>query len=159
MKKVISLLICLILTFSFAAAEQTVTLPGTGYAVDLPDGLRYSAPEIADEGVHAWVSDTLEMDCQVYPREKVAAFGETGSLRESAEKLAEKGAEVELRDVNGIEMLVYRLKDSADGAPGIGYVFEYGDMIVEVIFWYATQEAADETKTIMESIRNTDSPT
>ena len=50
-------------------------------------------------------------------------------------------------------MLVYRLTDRADGAQCIGYVFQDRMQIVEIFFWYATQEAADETKVIMETIR------
>ena len=52
---------------------------------------------------------------------------------------------------NGI--IPHRVTDETDGTPCIGYVFEDGDRIIEIFFWYATQEAADTTKTIMESIR------
>ena len=152
MKKGFSLLICMILLLSCAAAEQTVFLPQSRYALILPDGMAYSAPEEEDFGVKAFISDTLEMDYRSYPREEAAAFGLMPTMRESAETLAAQGADVELRDVNGIEMLVYRVTDDADGAPCIGYVFEDGDQIVEVFFWYATQDAADMTKKIMETI-------
>ena len=152
MKKGFSLLVLLILLFGCAAAEQTVFLPQSRYALTLPDGMVYSAPEPEDFGVRAFVSAALEMDYRSYPREEAAAFGLMPTMRESAEALAALGAEAELREVNGIEMLVYRVTDDADGAPCIGYVFEDGDRIVEIFFWYATQEAADLTKQIMESI-------
>lgn len=157
MKKWIGLLICMILLFSFAAAEKTVTLPGNRYVIDVPDWMKYSEPEEEDNGVQAYISDTLEMDYLTYTHEEAAALGFSDTLRETAEKLTAVGVEAELYEVNGIEMLVYRLSDEADGAPGIGYAFADGDRIVEVIFWYATQEAADYTRQIMETIRESNS--
>lgn len=157
MRKTVSILIFLILMFSCAAAEQTVGLPESRYAVTVPDGMEYSEPVETDMGVQAYVSETLEMDLRSYPREEAAAFGLMQTMRESAEKLKAEGADVELREVNGIEMLVYRLTDITDGAPCIGYVFEDGERIVEVFFWYATQEAAEMTKRIIETIRENDS--
>ena len=75
------------------------------------------------------------------------------TYRQGLEEQAAKGSDVEIRTVNGIEMLVYRVMDEADGAPCIGYAFVDGTQIVEVFFWYATQEAADLTKRIIETIR------
>ena len=152
MRKAVGLLICIVLLFSCAAAEQTVAPPESRYVIDVPAEMEYSAPEAEDLGVHAYISETLEMDYRSDPREETA-FGQAASLRETAETLAAGGADVEMREVNGIEMLVYRVTDEADGAPCIGYVFEDGDRIIEIFFWYATQEAADTSKAIMESIR------
>ena len=56
--------------------------------------------------------------------------------------------------MNGIKMVCVRMKDESDGAPGIGYIFEDGDLMIEIDFWYATQEAAEKTKLIMETIRS-----
>lgn len=150
MRKMISLLICLTFLFGCAAAEQSVLLPGSRYVIDIPDHMEYSEPEEGDFGVEAYVSDTLEMDYRSYP---ASESGLMPTLRKSAEWLAENGVNAELYDVNGIEMLVYRVTDKADGAPCIGYVMMDGTQVVEVFFWYATQEAADITKRIMESIR------
>lgn len=152
MKKTVSLLICAVFLFGCAAAEQTVVLPESRYVIDVPDGMEYSAPEDGDLGVHAYISEALEMNYRSDPREETA-FGQAASLRETADTLAAGGADVEMREVNGIGMLVYRVTDETDGTPCIGYVFEDGDRIIEIFFWYATQEAADTTKTIMESIR------
>ena len=156
MRKTVSILIFLILMFSCAAAEQTVGLPESRYAVTVPDGMEYSEPVETDMGVQAYVSETLEMDYRSDPREETA-FGQAASLRETAETLAAGGADVEMREVNGIEMLVYRVTDETDGTPCIGYVFEDGDRIIEIFFWYATQEAAEMTKRIIETIRENDS--
>ena len=155
MKKVFCLLILFALLPVFAAAEQEVLLPGGRYAVDVPDRMTYSAPEAGDSGVEAYISDTLEMDYLSYPKSEWLRQGMKESLRETAEELASQGEEIELRSINGIEALCFRVTDGADGTPCIAYVFEDGETLIEINFWYATQEAADETKQIMESIRQT----
>ncbi len=153
MKKAICLFICTVLLFCSAMAELTVALPESRYVIDVPDGMKYSPPEPKDNGIEAYISETLEMDYRSYSREEALAIGFSENLQETAELLAAAGAEAEIYEVNGVEMLVYRFTDEADGAPGISYAFADGDRMIEIIFWYATQEAADMTKTIMESIR------
>lgn len=153
MKKIASLFICMILLCGIAAAEQNVSLPGGRYMLDLPDGMKYSAPEPEDYGMEAYTSDTLEMDFVSYPKEDAIRQGMAETLQETAENLTASGEEAELREVNGILMLVFRMTDEADGASGIGYVFEDGERIIEINFWYATQEAADRIVEIMSSIR------
>ena len=153
MKKAVSLLVFMALLFSCAAADQAVELPGNRYVIFLPEGMKYSAPAEGDARVQAYISEELEMDYLAYSREEATGFGMLPTLRETAEKLKENGTEAELREAGGVEMLVYRLTDDADGAQGICYVFEDGDTVIEVIFWFATQDAAERSKTIMESIR------
>ena len=152
MKRAISFLICTVLLLGSAAAEQTVVLPESRYVIDVPDELKYSPAEDGDEGIEAYISDTLEMDYCSYPTAEDAP-----TLQERAEKLVAGGTDAEIRNVNGIEMLVYRITDEADGAPCIGYAFMDGNRIVEIFFWYATQEAADLTKNIMETIHENNS--
>ena len=60
--------------------------------------------------------------------------------------------DVELRKVKDTELLCFRTSDEADGASCIGYVFEDGEWMVEIDFWYATEEAAKLTTTIISSI-------
>ena len=153
MKRIISLLACLILLFSCAAAERMVSLPNSRYVIDLPDWMAYSPPEPEDYGVEAYISDTLEMDFVSYLKADAVKQGMAETLRETAENLVSRGAEAELREVNGIEMVFFRMQDDADGAPGAGYVFEDGDWVIEIDFWYATQEAADRITEIISSIR------
>ena len=154
MKKGFALLICTALLFAgCAAADQAVMLPGNRYMIDIPDGMAYSGPQGGDGGIHAYVSGTLEMDYMSYPVEDTAAPDPSENLKDRAKKLTAAGVEVELRQVNGIDMIVYRIADETDGTPGIGYVLEDGGMVVEVIFWFATQEAADLSQRIMETIR------
>ena len=153
MKKIISLFICVILLCGSALAEQTVSLPNSRYTLELPDGMKYSMPEPEDYGMAAYTSEALEVDYVSYLKADAVRQGMAETLRETAEILAESGEETELREVNGILMLIFRMTDEADGASGIGYVFEDGDWIIEINFWYATQEAADETERIISSIK------
>ena len=153
MKKIVSLFICVILLCGAALAEQTVSLPNSRYTLILPDGMKYSMPEPEDYGMAAYTSETLEMDYVSYLKADAVRQGMSETLQETAESLVSSGEEAELREVNGVLMLIFRMTDEADGAPGIGYVFEDGDWIIEINFWYATQEAADETERIISSIK------
>ena len=154
MKKVICILAFVILALPVCAcAVQEVFLPNSRYAVDVPDWMDYSDGVDGNTSIDAYVSKDLEMDYLSYRREEAGQAGRGMTLLETAKKQREAGSDVEIRKVNGIEMLVYRLMDEADGAPCIGYVFEDGDMLVEIIFWYATQEAADETMKIISSVK------
>ena len=85
MKRIISLLACLILLFSCAAAERIVSLPNSRYVIDLPDWMAYSPPEPEDYGVEAYISDTLEMDFVSYLKADAVKQGMAETLRETAE--------------------------------------------------------------------------
>ena len=155
MKKIIGLVVCLMMLVSgFAMADQTVELlPGLGYVVDLPDDMEYVSPEASENGVETYFNNDLEMDCFCYPKSEAENLGMAETLKETVNVLKEKRWEAELRKVNRITMVCVRMKDESDGAPGIGYIFEDGDLMIEIDFWYATQEAADRTVQIMSSIR------
>ena len=153
MRKLISLLICLAFLTGCAAAEQEAVLPGGHYALSVPDWMDYSDPVDGDAGVEAYVSETLEIDFISYTKEEAVFRGMAETLQETAEERKEQGADVQLRRVGGIQMLCYRITDEEDGAPCIGYVFEDGDRMIEIAFWYATPEAADTAREIMETIR------
>jgi len=149
--RLFSALFCLILlgclTLAGAAlADQTVNLPESSWSLLLPDGMTYDPPLEGEDCLFAWVSDTLEMDVFRYPAGKA-------TLREMAEQLVSAGQEAELRNVSGVEMLCYRAVDtSLDQAPCIGYAMREGESIIEICFWYATQEAGDLTEQIISSI-------
>lgn len=153
MKRIISLILLMGMLAGCAAAEQAVELPGGRYVIDVPDWMDFSDAVDGDAGVDAYVSVDLEMDYIAYPKAEAVNLGMKETLRETAQERAAEGADVQLRKVNGIEMLCFRTCDEEDGAPCIGYVFEDGDLLIEIDFWYATQEAADETKKIISSIR------
>ena len=153
MKRAFCLLVCAALAFSAAAlADREVQLPNSRYAIDVPDWMRYSPPGEGDSGVHSWYSEMLEINYTAYRKADAVSQGMPETLREAAEQRSAAGADAELRSVNGIEMLVFRTTDEEDGAPCIGYVFEDGDWLVEVDFWYATKEAANQTAKIISTI-------
>jgi hypothetical protein len=142
----------IILMTGCATAERSVELPHSHYVIEIPDWMRYSEAEDEYNGVEAYVSEMLEIDYTAYPKAVLIAPGAAESLREVAEESAAKGNEVELRQINGIEMLCFRTMDESDKAPCIGYVFVSGEWIVEVDFWYSTEEAANLTTNIISSI-------
>ena len=151
-RNIFVLSICMIQVFSCALAERSVALPNSRYVIEVPDWMRYSEPGEEYEGVEAYLSEMLEINYTSYPRATMIGSGAAGSLREVAENSVAKGKEVELRSVNGIEMVCFRTIDESDKTPCIGYVFEDGNWIVEIDFWYATKEAAKLTATIISSI-------
>ena len=151
-KTLLCAVICILLVSGTALADREVALPESRYSITVPDWLRYSEPGEADGNMHALVSDLLEIDYTSYRKEEIAKAGMPGTLREIAEYRTAAGAEAELRKVNGIEMLCFRAKDETDGAACIGYVFEDGDRMVEVDFWYGSREAARLTAEIISTI-------
>lgn len=153
MKKVVLLAICLMMLCGTAMADQTVDLPQSRYVIDIPDDMDYESPEASENGVETYFTYDLEMDCFCFPKSEAGNLELADNLKEIARMLKEKGNEAEVRKINGIQMVVFRMKDEADNAPGIGYIFEDGDLMIEIDFWYASQEAADRTTAIMSSIR------
>ena len=153
MKKIIGLMICLMMLFGIAMADQTVDLPQSRYVVDIPDDMDYESPEASENGVDTYFTYDLEMDCFSFPKSEAGNLEMADNLKDIAKLLKGKGNEAEVRKVNGIKMVVFRMTDEADNAPGIGYIFEDGDLMIEVDFWYASQEAAELTEKIMASIR------
>ena len=146
---ILLLALCLLLGTAYGAlAEQVVRLPGTGCELTLPDDMQLheSRSDDADSGMlFAYLSPALEIDFFTYTAD--------GDLRIAAENMAAAGREAELRTVNGIEMICARLHDGTDNVDGVTYAFRAGEKIVEIIFWYSDQEAAELTKTIIASLR------
>lgn len=153
LRRLVCFFICAGMLLGCAAAEQEVVLPGGRYAVDLPDWMEYSDAVDGEAGIEAYVSKDLEMDYFIYSREAAAEQGMTGSLREIAKARKQAGMDAQVRKLNGMEMLVYRMVDEEDETPCIGYLFEDGEWLIEIDFWYATEEAAEQTKEIISSIR------
>lgn len=160
MRSILALLLLLIPVLAAGRAEQaeqvtqTVQLPGSPWAVSIPKEMRYDGPRNGDGScVFAyWLPDgtgngaRMEIDFFFYASEGM-------NLPEAARAMAEAGMDVEIREVNGIEMICGTGEDPADGAPCISYGMLTGDRIVEVVFWCSDQETADLSKRIMESIR------
>ena len=138
MKKWIALILCLLIPVCGALADQQIQLPGEHYSLTLPDGMQYSPKNNKDQ--------------KQSPNFQYASGGVT--LKKVAESMQEKGHSVSIQSVNGLELLCYTdVVDDADGASCIGYVLMDGDQVVELAFWYATQDAMKQTETIISSIR------
>ncbi len=136
-----------------ALAEQKVQLPESSYRLTVPDGMEYDGPgDIPDDAAFAWVSGELGLDIQFFrqPNDGGAA------LQAMADVIIGDGVDAEIRRINGIDMIAYRVADPQDppeqGMKCIGYVFLDGDAAQMICFWYATQEAADLTADIIGSI-------
>ena len=133
-----------------AAAEKTVRLPGSRYAVTLPDGMTYDGPTPGSDEAFAWVNEEIGLEISFFRYEK--------SLTELIATLLQQGAEdIQMTSVRDADMLAFRFPPADEsGMKGIGYLLQDGDAMLGVLFWYATREAADLTKIIMESIEVTE---
>lgn len=145
MKKVICIIIALLTLLTAALADQTVSLPG-GFTLTVPDSMVYDGEKGDDSDFcFAYVSEQLEMD--------VFSYSESRELRELAELLVAQGNDSQLRSVNGIETVTFRGSDPTDGTPFIGYLLKNGDALTEIVLWYATGEAAELCRTIINTLR------
>ena len=153
----IMVLALVLLCMSGALAEQKVQLPESSYRLTVPDGMEYDGPgDIPDDAAFAWVSGELGLDIQFFrqPNDGGAA------LQAMADVIIGDGVDAEIRRINGIDMIAYRVADPQDppeqGMKCIGYVFLDGDAAQMICFWYANQEAADLTAEIIGSITDKD---
>lgn len=156
MKKWICLFLGILLLAGSAWADQSVALPGNRYTLDLPDEMEYSPrnPRDVEQSAYfqfAYFSKVLELEMDVF------AYANGGvSLQDLCEAMASKGETVEIRRINGLDLLCYTGQDDpvqSDGAYYSGYVLMDGDQAIEITFWYATQQGADLITEIMSGIR------
>ena len=146
MKRLLCLLLLCLMVCPAALADQIIWLPESSWSLLVPDYMIYDPPLEGADCAFACVSNTLEIDFFRYPAGQ-------DTLLDMAQQLVSAGQEAELRKVNDLEMLVYRTVDtSLDQAPCIGYAMREGDWLIEICFWYATQEAGDLTAQIISSI-------
>ena len=150
MRKWVALMLCALMLCGTALADQQVALPGEHYTLTVPDAMEYSPknPSRKDgpDFQYAYFSRTLEMDVFMYEN------GGT-TVRGLAESMLGTGVDATVQNVNGLELLCYTGADPADGANFIGYVLMDGGQAIEIVFWYANQEAMDQSAEIMNSIR------
>ncbi len=132
------------------AAAQT-----TGREILLPDG--QSVLTLPEDMVSTPVSpeeSDLWADYQRKPDLEMLIFtyrAGNSDPRKMAETLVEAGRTAEVREIGGVEFLVFQDRDEADGALCVGYAFVSGETLIEITFFYGSQEAMDRTYEIMES--------
>ena len=156
--RICGLLVLVLLTVlcSSTLAEQKVFLPDSRYRLTIPDGLEYDGPgDDPDDARFAYVSAAMGLEIDFFCYESRGV-----TLQAMAEVLAGERQSVSIYRINGIDMIVYELSDPDDpperGMKCIGYALLDGTMVQEICFWYATQEAADLTATIISSITDKD---
>ena len=150
-------LLLVLVCMNGALAEQKVQLPESRYSLTIPDSMEYDGPgETPDDALFAWVSEKQGLDIQFFRQKN----DKGATLEAMADVLIGDGMDAAIYRINGIDMIVYRVSDPQDppekGMKCIGYVFLDGDAAQMICFWYATQEAANLTAEIMESITNKD---
>ena len=126
--------------------DTEAMLPDGVHLLTLPAGMVSQLPasdETDLKGIFLREPD-LEMLVFAYPAQGATA-------QSLAEALTEAGRTAEVREIAGEAFLVYQDVDEEDGTPCVGYSYLYRDWIIEISFFYSSQEAADLTTTIMES--------
>ncbi len=149
-KKTAALLMAaLLFVFGGALGELRQKLPDGNHTIIVPDSLK--AVWVTRDDPNLWrlfLGQNLDLELEIFSYK-----GNGKTLMENALELTEAGREVEIRQVADTEMLCYRDRDEADGAPCIGYVYIHGDRFVELTFWYGSEEAGETTLAIMESFQ------
>lgn len=149
MKRTAAMLLVLLLLAGAAYADQAVKLEGTRFTLALPDEMEYDGPGKPGKADFAYVSGSLGLEILF-----TSADGSgLSQLTDIIPFLEDDVDEVSPVTVNGIEMLKYRISAHNPEGKAIGYILRDGNKVWQVEFWYASQTAADLTKTIMESIQ------
>ena len=147
----LAVLFCLCAAGSALAAKE-VALPDSRYTITVPDWMRYDGPDEDDGCVFAYVSDALEMDVFSYE-------DEDSSLQNIAQKLAEENPDyvVELRSICGLSMVCYQADDrnmisGGEITPCVGFLLRDGKRLIEIVFWYPTEDSFHQAEEIINSI-------
>ena len=150
MKKWVCLVLAvLLLAGCCAMAEEKVQLPDSRFFITLPDGMEYDGPGQLDGDAFAFAYAGKSLGLDISFLSYDAKGTELISLLQG---VMEKSEEAALYQIAGQEMIVYRTTDPTDGARMIGYILKDGDHLVEIIFTYANQAAADMTEQIIQSL-------
>ena len=157
MKKVLSVLtlgmiLCLMLGTGPALADFRVTeareavLPDGVHRLTLPAGMIVSSPKPEETDLKGVFRREPDLEMLVF------AWDAQGSTVEGlAEALTENGREAQVREIAGERFLVYQDADPADGAPCVGYSYLFDGWLIEIDFFYGSQDAANLTRDIMET--------
>ncbi len=151
MRKVGVLLLAavILLAAGCAAADEVVRLPESRYAVTLPDGMVYEGPTPENSEAFACVYEEFLLEIHFFRFE-------AGMTEAVADVLAKGAEDITPVPVNGIDMIAFRYPAQDDGWKAVGYMTQDGDATQMILFWYGSMEAAEMTKTIMESIGETE---
>ena len=150
MRKVMAMLMAgILLLAGCAAADEAVRLPESRYAVTLPDGMVYDGPTAESGEAFACVYEEVLLEVHFFRLE-------AGMTEAVADALAKGAEEITPVSVNGVDMIAFRYPPQDDGWKAVGYILQDGEATQVILFWYGTPEAAERTKTIMESIGETE---
>ena len=123
-----------------------IQLPDGQGVLTLPEGM-ISTP-VSPEETDLWADYLRKPDLEML----IFCYDAQGAEpRTMAEALRNAGRTAETREIDGVEFLVFQDRDEADGAPCVGYAYVSGDALIEITFFYGSQEAMDRTYEIMES--------
>ena len=133
-------------TEQFLEQDTEAILPDGEHRITLPAGMTSLMPDPEESDLKGIFIREPDLEMLVY------AYDAQGSTIEGlAKALREAGREAEIRRIGEESFLVYRDRDEADGAPCIGYGYPYEGWLIEISFFYSSNEAGEMTRTIMES--------
>ena len=126
--------------------DMEAMLPDGVHLITLPAGMISQTPDPEESDLKGIFIRKPDLEMLVFAYEADGA-----SVESLAEALTEAGREAQVREINGERFLVYQDRDDADGAACVGYSYLYQGWMIEISFFYGSQEAADLTAKIMES--------
>ncbi|MBO4292174.1 MAG: hypothetical protein J5898_09735 [Lachnospiraceae bacterium] len=152
MRRWMPLLMLLLLLSGNAGGEILLTndteamLPDGVHLITMPAGMISQIPDPEESDLKGIFIRKPDLEMLVF------AYNAGGTSVEAlAEALREAGRETQIREISGERFLVYQDRDEADGAACVGYSYMYQGWMIEIAFFYGSQEAADLTAKIMES--------
>ncbi len=127
-------------------AETDAMMPDGVHCVTLPAGMVFQMPSSEEKDLKGVFLRAPDLEMLVFAYD---AQGKT--VEELTQNLTKAGRTAEIRELAGERFLVYRETDEADGASCVGYGYLYGKWMIETVFFYGSQVAADLSTVIMES--------
>ena len=128
--------------------DTEAILPDGVHRMTLPAGMISLTPGTDEPDLKGIFQREPDLEMLVYAYDAQGA-----TIEGTAEKLRNAGRDAELRRIGDEIFLAFRDRDDADNAPCIGYAYLYEGWMIEIAFFYSTNEAGEMTKTIMESFR------
>ena len=145
------LMILAVLTACLAGAlgeGQEILLPDGVHRMTVPKEMVWQEPSSEESDLKGILLMPPELEMLVFAYESPAE-----NVQVLAEALTNAGRPAEVREIAGMEFLVFQDRDDADGASCVGYSYLSGNLMTEISFFYSSQAAMDLTQTIMESFQ------